>query len=82
MVESAGTSTDVQIIVKILIHIFSLTIIPNFFTEVQNPQLKLYILAPLPFQGQNWVPDSTRVLSVQIMSTFNAGNHKVTPKYT
>ena len=46
MAESAGTSTDVQVIVKILnAHIF-IKNNTNFFTEVQNPQLKLYILAP------------------------------------
>ena len=37
--------------------------------------------SPLPFLGQNWVPNSTRALSSLTISTFSAGSHKVTHTY-
>ena len=83
MAESAGTSIDVQVIVKILnTHIFINNNTQFLYLTSKSSIKTVYCSSPLPFQGQNWVPDSTRVLSVQITSTFNACNHKVTPIYT
>ena len=82
MAESGGTSTDVQVIVKILnTHIF-INNNTQFLYLTSKSSIKTIFKLPLPFQGQNWVPDSTRALSVQIMSTFKTCNHKITPIYT
>ena len=83
MAESASTSTHVQVMVKILnTHIFINNNTKFIYLTSKSSIKTVYFSFPLPFQGQNCIQDSTRALSVQIMSTFNTCNHKVTAIYT